>query len=40
MRDVAVNERGGIVQFTELLSRRRRINLVHCICGLTRGQVV
>jgi hypothetical protein len=40
MRDVAVDERGGIVQLAKLLCRRRRINLVHGICGLTRGQVV
>jgi hypothetical protein len=40
MRDMTVNVSGGIEEFTELLRRWRRINLVYSISGLTRGQVV
>ena len=38
--DMAVNEGGRIVQLPKFLRRWRRIDLIHCICGLTRGQVV
>ncbi len=40
VRDMAVNESSRIVQFPEFFCCGRRIDLIHCICGLTRGQVV
>ena len=40
MRDMAMDKSGRIVQLPKLLRCRRRIYLVYCICGLTRGQVV
>jgi hypothetical protein len=40
VRNMAMDECGGVVQFPEFFGCRGRIDLIHCICGLTRGQVV
>jgi hypothetical protein len=40
MRDVAVYEGSGVIEFPQFLGSRGRIDLVYGVYGLTRGQMV